>query len=220
MTAKPHESSSAPSPARTSSPSSDPAGAPAQATGARPSGGAEKQIAPVFAIFVQGDAWLSRLIRRVTGSRWSHVALGFAKQEGDRNVQRSRFDIPAVYFEALFGEGVVGPKPMWHVMEWAAESKDRAFEVVPIPVGIFGAMRIRMVAETYVGDATYARWQLLAQFAFERWGWPVPRSMAKVQCSEFLARACFTEIDLRRTRSFDSVSPAWLYKRLKELGHV
>jgi len=163
------------------------------------------RIVSMFLFFAAGDSWFSRLIAKVCGG-WSHAGIGF------------RFsDTSSVYFEALFAKGVRGPKPLPHLVAWSKEKPGRRLAIVELMIPENICERKYGIAQTYSGLIGYGEWQLLAMWAFERfgkrWGWHVPRSPGRVVCSEYAARVLHPEFELRdsiHTR-FDEVTPgsAW-----------
>jgi hypothetical protein len=161
-------------------------------------------IVSMFIFFSLGEGWLSRLIAKVC-KNWSHMGVGFRFSDGT-----------AVYFEAWVPR-VRGPKPLSHLIDWVHQKPKRRLAIVELLIPPNLCERKYGIAQTYSGLIGYGELQLLAMWAFERfgkrWGWHVPKSPGRVVCSEYAARVLYPEFDLRdsiHTR-FDEVTPgsAW-----------
>ena len=146
-------------------------------------------------VFLWGTGLISRLITRVTGGGPSHVAIVF---DGPTCAW------PA-YYEALFGRGVEGPRPMKHMLDWAKAEPGRRMETIWLRAEPGTVARARLIAETFVGAVGYGGLQLLCMLSMLRWGWRVPRSMGRVVCSELAARVLYP--DVWRRVDFDRVTP-------------
>jgi hypothetical protein len=172
-----------------------------------------------FLIFVGSDErLLSRLTVRVTGrqlpdksDQWSHMALGFEMTTGE-----------TVYFEALFGRRLGGPKSLEGLRAWAEEKPERRrWETVRLPLTAEESERAFALSRSWVGVLGYAEWQLPAMWLFERLGLPIPATPWRVVCSEFPARvlvAFGSRVDLcdekRRTPDYVNPNSAWRKARL------
>jgi hypothetical protein len=172
----------------------------------------------MFVLACWGDSLLSKAIIAMGGP--SHVAVGFRYAGGFTLKRAGELAVTddAFYYEALFGKGVVGPVPINDVYGWVAKSKNglvptRRIEIIEIPCDPAVAALKRKVAETYVGSAGYGELQLLAMLAFIKWGWPVPHSMGRVVCSEYVARVLFPEIWV--ADNFDEITPRDVYEWAK-----
>jgi hypothetical protein len=138
--------------------------------------------------FDRPDNFLGRLICRITKSEFSHTYLIFVVGL-DRDEMR---------IEARAGVGVV----KMHV-EAPAEG---AVEIT-LTTNPQLATEKFLIAQTWVGAATYSVWQLLAIWMCIGWGWKVPARMGSVVCSELVARVCYPQFDLRNGKTFDECSP-------------
>lgn len=178
----------------------------------------------IFVFFCKGDSLLSRAIMRITGGPWSHCGIGFTIPKG------SCAEFPEadqVYFEALFGKGFNGPRPLSDVYDWEAKNPERKVLVVRVGgVAAFATSKL-VIAQTWVGTVGYAEWQLVAMWFYERIGrrigLRVPRSTSRVVCSEAVARILHPQIDLTDADHprLDEVNPVSLYWALQKwLGHV
>lgn len=168
-----------------------------------------ERLSGMFVFFCWGDAFYSKLISRVTGGP-SHAGIGFYYEN-----RESR------YFEALFGKGVVGPRPFTKVKDWFLRSpKTRNIDVIPINGFTPEQCALKLaMAHTYVDTAGYGEMQMLAMYLFYRFGFRVPSTPGRVVCSEFVARLLSPEIELAtKDRSYDEISPAYLYHALRAKG--
>lgn len=159
--------------------------------------------------FTRGEGLLSRIICAVTKSRWSHVGLYFHLAEGG-----------AIYYEALAGRGVCGPLPISKLNTWLQAHPDRALRLYDLPGLSSDVLKVkRAIASTYVGTVTYGELQLLALFAWERWGRPVARSTTRVVCCEFVARILAPEFNLCDPShpTPDHVTPGSVFRRVEAL---
>ena len=160
----------------------------------------------MYVFFCWGDSLFSRLISWVIKGP-SHVGVGFeykGNQEPD-------------IIEALFGKGV-RRKPLEKLLAWAHGKKKRRIEIVKLKGIGYTEMAIkRAVAENYCGTAGYGESQLFAMFLFEKFGRRVRESLDRVVCSELVARLIAPEYDFSKERTFDEISPAFLYNKLKSI---
>ena len=166
----------------------------------------EASAVRMFVFVTRGDGLLAKLIARVTGE-WTHMGLGFELSDNRR-----------VYYEALFGKGVQGPKPLSELEQWAAARPGRRYALRVLPGMDHAAGLKRVIVNTYKDVAGYGELQILSMWFFERvgrrFGWRAPRSRSRIVCSELVARVLMPEFDLRDAvrRSFDEVNPtsAWV----------
>lgn len=168
----------------------------------------DPEATAIFVFVAAGEKIFSRLIRRVTGP-WSHMGIGFATS-----------DARLIYFEALFGRGFRGPRPLEDLIAWQGGRSDRRFRIEWVH-SLEGLAHLKyVIAKTYVGKAGYGELQLLAMWFFERigrrLGWHVPRSPGQVTCSEAVARILYRDLDLRDPDHprFDEVTPTSAWNRL------
>jgi len=166
----------------------------------------------IFIFWSYVPEFWSKAIVRITGNqlpdksdRWSHMGIIF--QLGDGSSE---------YYEALFEEGFVGPKPLSALVEKLQDKKGE-LSIGNADIREVYVPAIYELCKGWVGKKGYNQWQLASMWFFERFGrWlgiPVPRSPDKVVCSEVVARLVYPHIDLRdETRTeFDEVNPnsAW-----------
>lgn len=159
--------------------------------------------------FTRGEGLLSRIICAVTKSRWSHVGIYFHLAEGG-----------AIYYEALAGRGVCGPLPISKLNNWLQKHPARALRMLDLPALPRDVLKTKhTIARTYVGTVTYGELQLLALFAWERWGRPVAASSSHVVCSEYAARVCAPHFDLCDLEhpTPDHVTPGSVFVRAESL---
>ena len=154
------------------------------------------------------------MIQRITGlrlpdksDRWSHAGIIFNLDNGESE-----------YYEALFSEGFVGPKPTTHLIEKISE-KNGKLKILDSGIKEIYCQGIYLQCQSWVGKKGYNKLQLVSMWFFERigrWiGWKIPRSPNKLVCSEAVARLVYPYIDLRdeiRTR-FDEVNPNSAYRK-------
>lgn len=166
----------------------------------------------MYLMAMWGDAVWSRAISRLTDGGPSHVAIGF-------NARPDSDELGLVYFEALFGRGVIGPRPVQRLLDWQERRpKTRRMEIVPLPCEGDVAFRKRMAAEMWVGAAGYGHLQIIAMLLRKKFGFRVRRNLGRVVCSEFVARLLWPEYDLRDGREFDAVTPANVLRAARELA--
>lgn len=168
----------------------------------------QPRIISMFIFFSRGENLLSRLIARLCG--WSHMGFGFRY-----NNEYS------CYFEALFAKGCRGPKPLEHLIAWSRERPGRKLCIVDLSsVPVKDCARKYTLAQTYVGRVGYGELQILAMWAFERFGRKfglhVPRTTRTVVCSEYGSRILFPDVDLRGNRLFDEVTPGSAWDEIKK----
>lgn len=161
-----------------------------------------------FLLFTRGEGLLSRAIARITDGHWSHVALGFVRDDNSR-----------CYFESLISEGFIGPKDYMDVIDWADEDERRDFTTIYLPLGPASSARVYQRAEVCDERIGYSVLQLVAIWALIRFGIPVPRSPRRWICSEAVATLLYPELDLRGCGrdTFDSVDPNSIYRRTVQI---
>ena len=188
----------------------------------------------VYAFFSTCSSIIDRLIMRATGDWCAHCGLRFVYAEKNTTAGTARADriasgsalsaksvvsspVRDEYMEARQG-GVREARTTRKLLDWAARDKSVQLEFLPLPMAPEDAGRTRLVAQTWVGSAAYGDWQLVRQLFYEKWGWPVPRTMGQIVCCEFLARSVYPVLDLRSSdRDFDSLTPGSVYRRVLEL---
>jgi len=148
------------------------------------------------------------VIARTTDGPWSHMGLGVRLKTAER-----------VYYEALFGKGVTGPKSIGRLRGWVSEKPGRKLCIRETDIMGKDAEIIRQNADDMVGTATYAEWQLAAMLLFERYGIPVPHSPNALVCCEMVSRLIQKHIDLRdrRRKTHDEVNPNSAWRRVLEI---
>lgn len=140
-----------------------------------------------------------------------------------------------VMFEMSFKHGYIGPRPFARLTRWAAQKGFHRFDQLWLPK-ISGVIADKKFHEALKdagkgpdwdgkskpdGVTAYARFQLLLQFAHERWGIGVPDSAKHTTCSEMTSRRVFPEYDMRGDdghggkESHDAVSPGSGWARIK-----
>jgi len=162
----------------------------------------------VWALFTRSEEPIGKAIRFAAGEPWQHAGIGFTLADGE-----------GVYYEAHWNDGFAGPKPLERLLTWGRKAAGNEYVIVPLPrLPQERAQDIRACAQALTGIASYGRAQLFWMLLFERWRIPVPRSPAKMVCSEALARLVQPEYDLRDRahRTWDVVTPASAWRRLME----
>jgi hypothetical protein len=169
-----------------------------------------------FLIFTADDSnFWSRQIQRITGSRWSHVALGFELDSGDM-----------VYFECLLEKGFQGPKMFSKLLSWSQQSAAHRYSCVCVDLPPEICNLKLTIANAWVGHVGYSAWQILLDWYFLRIGrfigFQVPDSPRKMVCSEAVARILQPEIDLRDPihNTWDSTTPGSIWDRLLEINQL
>lgn len=170
----------------------------------------------LWAYWMRSHDWIGNAIAATTGGLWSHTGLLVYLPDGT-----------ACVYEALFAEGrIVKQDARQRLATFIATDYRNQLCAVPIAwaddTSVASAIEY---AESCVRDVIYARWQLLAMLAAQRYGLPVPRSTTKQVCSEFVARAlgggdseaAIPRIcDLRdsRHKTYDEVTPDSAFRRV------
>lgn len=155
------------------------------------------------------DGLLSRLIRRVTKSEYSHCGLILHLTNGRD-----------VYYESLFSEGVIGAKMLADLVAWSwwpgrTLRMERLDWLRPDQIAAIAARALKMA-----GHAGYGKWQLIMQWYFEdvgrMTGFRLRNTPNKVTCSEFVSRACYDQVILLDwvRDHHDSVTPESILQRL------
>ena len=145
---------------------------------------------------------VSRLIRRVLGCEWSHVGLVML------------FDGTEVYYEALAGRGIVGPRLVSALEAWSYKPGHKldvrwAWWLSPQQAELIHQRALALQAA-----AGYGTFQLIAHWWFERvrkrWGGRMRNTPGKVTCSEFVSRAMYPDVKLfdDHRDHHDAVTPA------------
>lgn len=162
----------------------------------------------ISAFWTCGEGKLSKAITGVLDSEYSHMGLIFHLRNGR-----------SIYYEALVGRGVVGPRDAAELQAWADADPRRKLLVVALPNMAACAELKQIIMETYVGMATYGEMQLLTMFAWERWGWKIRESKSRVVCSELCARILAPEMDLTDPQhpTPDYVSPKSALVRVRAI---
>jgi hypothetical protein len=123
------------------------------------------------------------------------------------------------YYEMQFRPGMVGPRDMLRVDDWARARPWRRLETKALPNLAEAQCRRAFernldLKRNLVG---YAKGQLLAKWCLEQFGWPMENDFRLLDCSEHTARvvvAADEYWDLRDQKHnvFDSVTPGsgWL----------
>lgn len=157
----------------------------------------------VFVFFSCGEGFLSKQIRRITGGSWSHCGIGFETSDGP------------IYYEALFSDGFTGPRPLSDLQTWCHTDDRRAIAVLSLNVGQAIATEKLAKSASWVGHVGYYAWQLAAMWAWQRFGWKVPKSPGRVVCSEAVASLIHPEIDVTDAfHAMDEITPAFLWQKL------
>lgn len=179
----------------------------------------------IFVFWCSGDSLLSRLIKRITRSPWSHCGIGFAISDPSNPSNRS-----TIYFEALFAKGFRGPRLLSELYAWRDRRPGREIAVVTLDVPAAFAQAKLAIAESWVGRVGYAEWQIVCLWAFLRFGLRVPRSPDRVVCCEAIARLLQPELDLTDPAhpTADETTPGsvyaavqrWLADRTQEAASI
>jgi len=152
--------------------------------------------------------WWSKMIVRITGNQlpdksdcWSHMGIIFLLENGESE-----------YYEALFDEGFIGPKPLPALVD-KIHNKNGLLKVGETDIKEIYVQEIYERCQNWVGKKGYYQWQLAFMWFYERIGrfigWKIPHSPDKVVCSEVVARLIYPRLDLRdeiRTE-MDEVNP-------------
>jgi hypothetical protein len=180
-----------------------------------------KMATDIFIFWAAGESRFSELLMRVMGFSFSHCGIGFTVNRSEAPGPGLATGSSEIYFEALFGKGFLGPRPLEDMFVWAAKHPRRKITIMRLGVGADLATEKLIVAESYVGILGYAEWQLLAMWAFERFGrrfgLHVPRSSNRVVCSEAVARILYPQIPLtdQDHSRLDEITPKSLYHSAK-----
>lgn len=165
-----------------------------------------------FVFVSTNNSLISRLIRRITKSDWSHMGIGFALSDGRK-----------VYYECLFSDGFQGPKDFNKLRAWQRKSKGNKLEMRFLPLSPDDSDRKQFLCEARKGLIGYAALQLIAMWYFERigkyFGAQVPESPRRMVCSEAVASILQPDLDLRDPvhNTWDSVNPGSAWIRVQEI---
>lgn len=170
----------------------------------------------LWAFWMRTFEFVGNSIAAITGGLWSHMGILVYLPDGS-----------AWVYEALFAEGkIVKQDARKRFATFIASDYRNQLCVVPVTWATDAAIASALeYAESCVKDVIYARWQLLAMLAAQRYGLPVPRSTTKQVCSEFGSRFfgggdCETAVpricDLRdvRCKTYDEVTPESAFRRM------
>ena len=152
--------------------------------------------------------WWSKMIVRITGRQlpdksdnWSHMGIIFLLENGESE-----------YYEALFDEGFIGPKPLPTLVD-KIHNKNGLLAVRETGIKEIYVQEIYERCQSWVGKKGYYQWQLALMWFYERIGrfigWKIPHSPDKVVCSEVVARLVYPHLDLRDEirKEMDEVNP-------------
>lgn len=121
----------------------------------------------------------SKLVRLVDGGPWTHVGLVFVGQRGDR-----------IGFEARTREGWTGPYTFRDTEQYIERMGGEMYVSPPLPMRPCDVMQAYARAvELGRTSKPYSRMQLWWIWMRKRYHVPVPRSKAKMICSEGVVRA-------------------------------
>jgi hypothetical protein len=166
----------------------------------------------IYVFFTRGDGVLSRLIAKVLGGVWTHAGLMFQLADGSE-----------VYYEALAGEGVAGPRPAAELIDWQARRPaDRKLLILELP-DLAPAAGIKLaITETYKSLVTYSELALLAHWFFARFGVPLKDTPNRVICSELVSRILAPEyrVPCDTYPNHDCVTPPYLRDFLRGQKHT
>lgn len=157
------------------------------------------------------NTFFSRAITYVTGQP-SHMLIIFDMADGE----------PSQYYEALWGEGWTGPKPVDNLEKWAEED-GRKLIIEDTWITSDRAEYIHKKAQNLVGHASYGRGQIFFHWLFERFGQytgiHIPKSDNKITCAEGAGFLIGEDIDLRtkQRERFDELSPAFCLSQFLNL---
>lgn len=148
--------------------------------------------------------------RLITGYSESHVGLLFRRES-----------LAEEYWEMQFSNGLVGPRDISRLYDWAKGKWNRRVKCLWLPLSGDAAYQKHLEVQRLKagGIKGYAKAQLLAQFGHERWGWHVADDSTHMTCSELCSRICRPEYDVRTEDhpNDDSVSPGFLWAGLNAL---
>lgn len=151
-----------------------------------------------------GTGKLSRAIRRVTVGSYSHVGIAFypgnMRHNGD-----------FYYWEALAGQGFLGPRYGAELLDWVHREKERKLTIVKL-TGTPTARVFTMLGKTlgFGESVTYGELQLLAFYFFKKLHIPIRKSLRTVICSEITGRVFYPWADIPASMevpSMDALSP-------------
>jgi len=151
-----------------------------------------------------GEGLLSRAIRVVLGSSYSHVGNCFFPLD-----MKHPWDF--YYYEALAGEGFLGPRYGTELNKWVREDSRRGLTVLDYHeiTQIVGAIILGKTL-AYQEVVTYGEFQLFTFFLFKRYGISMKKTKRTVICSEMSSRTFTPAFDIPaavKAPSFDAVSP-------------
>jgi hypothetical protein len=159
------------------------------------------------------DDWFNRATAVITDGPWAHMGLAFRCA-----------CCAGVYYEALRGEGFVGPLPLERLIAWGAKPGHRLC-LGDTRIDAAMAERMRHECDLTVADKRIGYWapQLPAMALMERFWIPVRHSPRQIVCSEIASRILAPGMDLRdrRRKRFDEVNPNSAWRRYCEIqaGH-
>jgi len=168
-----------------------------------------------FIFWEYSDSFIARRAVRIEDGPWGHMGIGFKLLTGEQ-----------IYYEALFGKGFIGAKPLIRLQNFVKENPKRKYALEYTDLNESQSQEKLNRCEEMKGTAGYAELQLLFMAMSERYHIPVPRSKNRVVCSEAVSRILYPEIDLRDSRRsrHDMVNPVSAWRRWLEIkngyGHI
>jgi hypothetical protein len=159
-------------------------------------------------LFTFSGSKTARLARWATQGPWGHVGIVIEHLNGDMEL-----------FEALAGEGFVGPRPLQESLDYLDGIGGKYLLSHPLQLSTDQASKVYAASMAMVGSVTYSKLQLIGMFFSERYGIRLRRSPKRVVCSEACARLVYPFLDMRDCShpQFDTISPNSLYWRHCEL---
>jgi hypothetical protein len=153
-------------------------------------------------------AWV---IQAITNSKWNHCGLVFILTDGKHENM--------IYFEALYSDGVEGPKQYTKIIRWLRKPF-RSHEVIWLTRMTREEVETayKKCEEAVKRRTPYGKAQLALILFKHLWGWPIPKDESHVICSEFMSRVDYPHFDLRTKEcpNHDSVTPGSGYAKLKD----
>lgn len=160
----------------------------------------------VYVFWTRGDGVISRLIAYVLNCKWTHCGIGFKMVDGSE-----------IYYEALAGQGVVGPRPLEDLVLWQLRKPaSRQVLVLEFPDLAQAADTKRQLVEGDKYLVTYSELALLGHWFLARYGLPLKDTPNRVICSEYVSRKLPPDYDPRCAAypNHDSITPAYLHEFL------
>ena len=150
----------------------------------------------------------SKLICFGTDGHFGHVGMGFEMEDGSQ-----------VYYEALAGKGIVGPRTWYDQLAFIRADSRRYVARETVSTDVTFSTAKRALCDSYVGSLSYSVPQLATMALFERYRIPMFRTKTRVVCSEFVSMVLCPEIDLRDRRRprHDMVNPNSCWRRWLEI---